>query len=145
MLSTLRNAWKVPELKKRLLWTLLLITIFRIGSYIPVPGINTDSLRSLTESGSLISFYDLISGGSLGRFSLFALGVTPYINASIIMQLLTIAIPQLEQLSKEGDDGRKKIQSITRKGMSTFAPGRFPQRSSLPCRKLCPAIYFPFL
>lgn len=114
MLSTLRNAWKVPDLKKRLLWTLLLITIFRIGSYIPVPGIDTDSLKNLTQSGSLISFYDLISGGSFSRFSLFALGVTPYINATIIMQLLTVAIPQLEQLSKEGDDGRKKIQKITR-------------------------------
>lgn len=115
MLSTLRNAWKVPELKKRLLWTLLLVTIFRIGSYIPVPGIDTDAIKSLTEqSGSLISFYDLISGGSFSRFSLFALGVTPYINATIIMQLLTIAIPQLEQLSKEGDDGRKRIQKITR-------------------------------
>lgn len=114
MLSTLRNAWKVPELRKRILWTLLLVAIFRIGSYIPVPGINTESLKSLTQSGSLISFYDLISGGSFSRFSIFALGVTPYINATIIMQLLTIAIPQLEQLSKEGDDGRKRIQKITR-------------------------------
>ena len=114
MLSTLRNAWKVPELKKRFLWTVFLIAIFRMGSYIPVPGIDTDSLKALTQSGSLVSFYDLISGGSFSRFSIFALGVVPYINASIIMQLLTVAIPKLEQLSKEGDDGRKKIQKITR-------------------------------
>ncbi|NGT66191.1 preprotein translocase subunit SecY [Clostridium perfringens] len=114
MLSTLRNAWKVQDLRKKIIWTVFLIAIFRMGSYIPVPGIDTDSLKALTQSGSLISFYDLISGGSFSRFSIFALGVVPYINASIIMQLLTVAIPKLEQLSKEGDDGRKKIQKITR-------------------------------
>ncbi|EJT6621224.1 preprotein translocase subunit SecY [Clostridium perfringens] len=114
MLSTLRNAWKVQDLRKKIIWTVFLIAIFRMGSYIPVPGIDTDSLKALTQSGSLVSFYDLISGGSFSRFSIFALGVVPYINASIIMQLLTVAIPKLEQLSKEGDDGRKKIQNITR-------------------------------
>ncbi|WP_066871302.1 preprotein translocase subunit SecY [Clostridium mediterraneense] len=114
MLSTLRNAWKVPDLKKRLLWTVFLVVIFRMGSHIPVPGINTESLKSLTQSEGLFGFYNLISGGALQRFSIFALGVVPYINSSIIMQLLTIAIPQLEQLSKEGEDGRKKIQNITR-------------------------------
>lgn len=114
MLSTLRNAWKVQDLRKKIICTVFLIAIFRMGSYIPVPGIDTDSLKALTQSGSLVSFYDLISGGSFSRFSIFALGVVPYINASIIMQLLTVAIPKLEQLSKEGDDGRKKIQKITR-------------------------------
>ncbi|MDM1024924.1 preprotein translocase subunit SecY [Clostridium perfringens] len=114
MLSTLRNAWKVQDLRKKIIWTVFLIAIFRMGSYIPVPEIDTDSLKALTQSGSLVSFYDLISGGSFSRFSIFALGVVPYINASIIMQLLTVAIPKLEQLSKEGDDGRKKIQKITR-------------------------------
>ena len=114
MLSTLRNAWKVQDLRKKIIGTVFLIAIFRMGSYIPVPGIDTDSLKALTQSGSLVSFYDLISGGSFSRFSIFALGVVPYINASIIMQLLTVAIPKLEQLSKEGDDGRKKIQKITR-------------------------------
>ena len=114
MLSTLRNAWKVQDLRKKIIWTVFLRAIFRMGSYIPVPGIDTDSLKALTQSGSLVSFYDLISGGSFSRFSIFALGVVPYINASIIMQLLTVAIPKLEQLSKEGDDGRKKIQKITR-------------------------------
>ena len=113
MLSTLRNAWKVQDLRKKIIWTVFLIAIFRMGSYIPVPGIDTNSLKALTQSGSLVSFYDLISGGSFSRFSIFALGVVPYINASIIMQLLTVAIPKLEQLSKEGDDGRKKIQKIT--------------------------------
>ncbi len=115
MLQTLRNAWKVPELRKRLLWTLFFVAIFRLGHHIPVPGIDTDALSSFTQqSGSLLNFYDLISGGALSSFSIFALGVVPYINSSIIMQLLTIAIPQLEQLSKEGEEGRRKIQNITR-------------------------------
>ncbi|BFK80113.1 preprotein translocase subunit SecY [Clostridium baratii] len=114
MLSTLRNAWKVPELRKRFYWTIFLVAIFRMGSHIPVPGISTDFLRQYTQSGNLMGFYDLISGGALSRFSIFALGVMPYINASIITQLLTIAIPSLEQLSKEGEEGRKKIQNATR-------------------------------
>ena len=114
MLSTLRNAWKVPELRKRFLWTIFLVAIFRIGTHIPVPGISTDVLNSLANSGTIFGFYDLISGGAFRQFSIFALSVTPYINASIIVQLLTIAIPSLEQLSKEGEEGRKKIQKITR-------------------------------
>ena len=114
MLSTLRNAWKVPELKKRFLWTIFLVAIFRIGTHIPVPGISTDVLHNLASSGTIFRFYDLISGGAFRQFSIFSLSVTPYINASIIVQLLTIAIPSLEQLSKEGEEGRKKIQKITR-------------------------------
>ncbi|MGL4762395.1 MAG: preprotein translocase subunit SecY [Sarcina sp.] len=114
MLSTLRNAWNVPDLRKKILWTVFLVVIFRMGSHIPVPGIDTARLNEMMNSEGLLGFYNLISGGSLARFSIFALGVVPYINASIIMQLLTIAIPQLEQLSKEGEDGRKKIQNITR-------------------------------
>lgn len=114
MLQTLRNAFKVPELKKKMLWTILLVAIFRMGSHIPVPGISSDYLKSLTQSGGLLGFYDMISGGAFSRSSILALGVMPYINASIIIQLLTVAIPQLEQLSKEGETGRKKIQNLTR-------------------------------
>lgn len=115
MLSTLRNAWKVPELRKRILYTLFLIAIFRMGNHIPVPGIDSSRLKDFaSQSGNLIGFYDLISGGAFAKFTIFAMGVVPYINASIIMQLLTIAIPQLEQLSKEGEEGRRKIQNITR-------------------------------
>lgn len=116
MLSTLRNAWKVPELRKKFCWTIFLVAIFRMGTHIPVPGINAEfisRIQEMTQSG-LLGFYDLISGGAFSNFSILALGVTPYINASIIMQLLTIAIPSLEQLSKEGQDGRKKIQNATR-------------------------------
>lgn len=114
MLSTLRNAWKVPDLRKRLLFTLFMVAIFRMGNHIPVPGIDTSKLATLVSSGSLFGFYDLISGGAFSSFSIFAMGVIPYINSSIVMQLLTIAIPSLEQLSKEGEEGRKKIQNYTR-------------------------------
>ncbi|WP_333886865.1 preprotein translocase subunit SecY [Clostridium sp.] len=114
MLSTLRGAWKVPELRKRILFTLFMVIIFRVGNFIAVPGIDTSKLTELTGSGSLLGFYDLLSGGAFSRFSIFAMGVIPFINSSIIMQLLTVAVPRLEQLSKEGEEGRKKIQEYTR-------------------------------
>jgi preprotein translocase subunit SecY len=114
VLQTLRNAFKVPELRKKILWTIVLVAVFRMGSHIPLPGINTEYLKSLSQSGGLLGFYDMISGGAFSRSSILALGVMPYINASIIIQLLTVAIPQLEQLSKEGENGRKKIQNATR-------------------------------
>ncbi|MEA4827343.1 MAG: preprotein translocase subunit SecY, partial [Clostridium sp.] len=101
-MSTLRNAWKVPELRKRIIFTILMVAIIRMGNHIPVPGIDTDALSNLAKAGTLFSFYDLMSGGALSSFSIFAMGVVPYINSSIIFQLLTIAIPSLEQLSKEG-------------------------------------------
>lgn len=115
-MSTLRNAWKVPELRKRIIFTILMVAIIRMGNHIPVPGIDTDALSNLAKAGTLFSFYDLMSGGALSSFSIFAMGVVPYINSSIIFQLLTIAIPSLEQLSKEGEEGRKKIQKYTRYG-----------------------------
>ena len=115
MLSTLRNAWNVPDLRKRMIFTLLMVVIIRIGIYIPVPGVDASKLVDLTSNGgTLFSFYDMLSGGAFGKFSIFAMGVGPYINASIIMQLLVIAIPHLEQLSKEGLEGRKRIQDYTR-------------------------------
>jgi preprotein translocase subunit SecY len=114
VLQTLRNAFKVPELRKKILWTIVLVAVFRMGSHIPLPGINTEYLKSLSQSGGLLGFNDIISGGAFSRSSILALGVMPYINASIIVQLLTVAIPQLEQLSKEGESGRKKIQNATR-------------------------------
>jgi len=113
MLSTLRNAWKVPELKKRLLFLVFAIFIYRIGNSIPLAGVDPTNVANAAKTG-LLNFYDLISGGAFSKSTIFAIGVIPYINASIIMQLLTIAIPYLEQLSKEGEDGRKKIQKYTR-------------------------------
>ncbi|MFR1709143.1 MAG: preprotein translocase subunit SecY [Clostridium sp.] len=123
MLSTLRNAWRVPELRKKILFTFMVIVIFRLGVFIPVPGVDASKIATLvsSNSGSLLSFYDMIAGGAFSKFSIFALGVTPYINASIIIQLLTIAIPYLEQLSKEGQEGRKKIQNYTKYAALVFA------------------------
>ena len=92
----------------------MMIVIFRIGTTIPVPGIDTSIIQKMVGGNSLLSLYNMFTGGAFSNFSILALGVTPYINASIIMQLLTIAIPSLEQLSKEGQEGRKKIQNATR-------------------------------
>ena len=114
MLSTLKNALKVPELRKKMLWTLFFVAVFRMGTNIPVPGVDPTILKQASENSGLFGFYDLISGGAFSRFSIVALGVMPYINASIIMQLLTVAIPPLEQLQKEGKEGRDKIQNATR-------------------------------
>jgi len=115
MLSTLRNAWNVKDLRKKLIYTFIIIAIYRIGNQIVVPGAIPERLAELSsKSGTLFNFYDLMSGGAFSQMSIFAMGVYPYINASIIMNLLTIAIPKLEQLSKEGEEGRKKINNYTR-------------------------------
>lgn len=110
MMDTLKNSWKIPDLKKKILITIGLLLIFRLGSRIPVPGLNPDWFAQLiSKGGQLFNFIDIIGGGSFKNATIFAMSITPYINASIIMQLLTIAIPKLEQLSKEGEEGRKKI------------------------------------
>ncbi|MCL2165681.1 MAG: preprotein translocase subunit SecY [Clostridiales bacterium] len=112
MIEVVRNAFKVEEIRKKLLFTLLMIVVFRIGTHVPVPGINTDIIRELS-SGQLLGFFDVISGGAFKNFSVFAMSITPYVNASIIMQLLTVVIPKLEEMNKDAD-GRKKIASISR-------------------------------
>ncbi len=120
MWNTFVNAWRNPEIRKKLLFTLMIVVIYRFGSVaILIPGIDTEGLRVLfdtyLESGNLLGYYNILSGGALSYATLFALSITPYINASIIIQLLTIAIPALERLSKEGgEEGKKKIASITR-------------------------------
>lgn len=114
MFQTLKNAWKVPDLRKKLLYTLLMLVIFRFGTFIPVPGLDRSQMASLVTDGSLFSILDIFSGGSFSNATIFAMSITPYINASIIMQLLTVAIPALERMSKEGMEGRKKINEITR-------------------------------
>lgn len=119
MIKTLRNAWQVPELKKKLLFVILALLIYRIGAAIPVPYINTEALASTLEAnaGTIFSLLNTMSGSAFAQATLFALSIQPYINASIIMQLLTIAIPALERLQKEGgEEGKKKIQAITRYG-----------------------------
>jgi preprotein translocase subunit SecY len=111
--QTFRNAWKIPELKKRLLFTLAIIVIYRLGCAIPVPFITGSSLTTMFSNGNMLTYLDMMSGGALSQCTLFALGVTPYINASIIVQLLCVAIPALENLAKE-PDGQQKLQQITR-------------------------------
>ncbi|MBR0156955.1 MAG: preprotein translocase subunit SecY [Clostridia bacterium] len=116
MIKTFINAWKVKDIRSKMLYTLLLIVVYRLGSFIPVPSVDTTKLEAIMESATqydFLNFLDLFSGGSLSQFSLFAMGISPYITASIIMQLLAIAIPALERLSKE-EDGQKKIEKITR-------------------------------
>ena len=119
MFQTLKNAWAMPELRKKILYTLFIILIFRFGSCIPVPFIDTQMLARYFEqastNGSMLGYLDMFSGGGLSRATIFAMSITPYINASIILQLLTVAIPALERMVKDGgEEGRKKIASWTR-------------------------------
>ncbi len=114
MLDSLKNALKIDELRNKILFTLGMIFVFRLGAHIPVPGVNAQVFADLVNSNALFGFFDVISGGSFKRFSIFAMSITPYINASIIMQLLTVVIPTLERLAKEGEEGRKKITQYTR-------------------------------
>ena len=118
MFKTISSAWRIPDLRKKIIFTLFIIIVFRIGSVIPVPFLNVDALKTLTEgwkdSQNMLSYFDMFSGGAFSNATLFAMSVTPYINSSIIMQLLAVAIPPLERLAKEGTEGRKKIATITR-------------------------------
>lgn len=117
MLDILRNAWKIPDLRRKLLFTIAMLIIYRIGSHIPVPGLDADKFAELlSRTGSLGGFLDIVSGGALKMATIFAMSITPYINSSIIMQLLTVAIPSLERLQKEGEEGRKIIQQYVRYG-----------------------------
>lgn len=115
MFRALSDAFKIPALKKKILYTLMMMVIFRIGSAIPVPGINTALIKEMIkQQAGFLSFYDIIAGGALSNFTLFALSVGPYITSSIIIQLLAVAIPSLEELQKSGEEGTKKIMKLTR-------------------------------
>ncbi len=120
MLNSFRQAFKVGDLRKKLLFTLFMLLVFRFGAHIPVPGVLPDALEQLLK-GQLFGFFDIISGGAFKRFSIFAMSITPYINASIIMSLLKVIVPKLEQLSKEGEEGNKKIAQYTRYGTVVLA------------------------
>ena len=114
MFQTFRNAWKSVEIRKKILYTLLILVIFRVGCAIPVPFLDASALSDMMgDSGNILSYLDILSGGALSKATLFALAIQPYINSSIIIQLLTYALPPLESLQKEGEEGRKKIQKIT--------------------------------
>jgi len=118
MFSTFKNAWRIPDLRKKILFTLLIIICFRFGSVIPIPFLDTaqlaETMAGLSEQGSALGYINMLTGENFSRATLFALGIQPYINSSIIMQLLQVAIPPLERLAKEGEEGRKKIAAITR-------------------------------
>ncbi len=122
MANAIVNIFKVPELRKKILFTMMVLVVYRIGAHIPIPGINVEALKSYFEqaaksgAGGLLNLFDLFAGGALKRFTIFALGIMPYISASIIMQLLNVVIPALERLSKEGPEGHKKINQYTRYG-----------------------------
>jgi preprotein translocase subunit SecY len=115
VVEVLKNSWKLTDVRHKILFTLAMLVVFRIGVHIPVPGINTQAIADLIAKGQLLGFFDVISGGAFKKFSIFAMSITPYINASIIMQLLTVVIPYLERLSKE-PDGRKKMAQYVRYG-----------------------------
>jgi preprotein translocase subunit SecY len=116
MLSWLTNAWRVPELRQRVLFTALILAIYRFGSWVPAPGVNADDIRGALsgQGGTVLGLLNLFSGGALARFSIFALGIMPYVTASIIVQLMTVVIPRLEQLQKEGESGYAKFNQYTR-------------------------------
>ena len=124
MFKTIRNAWRIVDLRKKILFTLLIVLLYRLGNSVPVPYVNTDLLAQYFVSlqNTVLGLFDVMSGGAFSTATIFALSIQPYINASIIIQLLCIAIPALERLSKdEGEEGKKKIASITR--YSTVAIG----------------------
>ena len=115
MLSWLANAWRVPELRRRVLFTAGILAAYRLGSWIPAPGVNASAISGLF-GGGVLGLLSLFSGGALSRFSIFALGIMPYVTASIVIQLLTVAVPSLEQLKREGESGYAKITQYTRYG-----------------------------
>lgn len=114
MFKTLRNAFKIPDLRKKILYTICMIAVIRIGAFILLPGMKPELLEGLRSTEGATSLLEILTGGSLTTMTIFSLGVTPYITSSIVMNLLTIAIPKLEEMQKEGEDGRKKIAEITR-------------------------------
>src|SRR5215207_9848405 len=117
MLQTIVNALAVPEIRRKIAFTAAMLALYRLGAYIPAPGVDIDTIESLENNftdQSILGFLNLFSGGSLSRLSLFALGIMPYITASIILQLLTVVLPSLERLQKEGEVGQQKITQYTR-------------------------------
>ncbi len=117
MLETIRNSWKIPDLRRRIIFTLFMLIVFRFGAHIPVPYLSKEAMQAFLGAGSgmdLFNLFDTFTGGAFANATVLAMGVSPYINASIIIQLLTVAIPSLERMAKEGVEGRKKINKITR-------------------------------
>ncbi|SVA38371.1 uncharacterized protein METZ01_LOCUS91225, partial [marine metagenome] len=118
MIESIKSVFAVPELRNRVLFTFAVLGVYRVGNHVPTPGVNTEALAILAEqaANTMFGLYDMFSGGNLSRVTIFALGIMPYISASIILQLLTVVWPYLERLSKEGELGRRKITQYTRYG-----------------------------
>jgi len=116
MLETFRNAWRIEDIRKKIIYTLIMLLVYRLGSFVPIPFVDVNVIQEIVKKGGegLLGFFNTLSGGALENFTIFAMSITPYINATIIMQLLTVAIPRLEQLAKEGEEGRKKIAQYSR-------------------------------
>ena len=116
MLGSLANAWKVPELRQRLLFTAMILALYRLGAYIPLPGINPNVLGGAGPGGNnaISGLFGAFTGGAFNNYAIFSLGIMPYITAAIVMQLMTVAIPRLQELSKEGEAGQQKITQYTR-------------------------------
>ena len=121
MLENIQNVLNVPEFRKRAVFTLIMFIVFRLGVHIPVPGVDSSVIENLFSSGNLFGLLDLFAGGALSKFSVLAMSITPYINASIIMQLLTAVVPTFEQWAKDNQEGRDKIQKVTRYGTVVLA------------------------
>ena len=114
LIKTIKQIWAVEELRNRIGYTLLLILVYRIGSFIVLPGVNTDALDSSASQGGILSLINMFAGGAFSRASIMALGIMPYISASIVMQLLGMAVPTIQKLQREGESGRKKMNQYTR-------------------------------
>ena len=119
MAGSIANIGKVPELRRRILFTLFILAVYRIGVFITIPGVNRVEMNHVVTkggSGSFLGMFNMFSGGALQQFSIFTLGIMPYVTSSIVMQLLTVVVPKLDQLNKEGEQGRRKINQLTRYG-----------------------------
>ena len=120
MLESMQKAFKIGDLRTKLLFTLMMLLVFRLGAHIPVPNINADAIQQFL-TGQLFSFFDVVSGGAFKRFSIFAISITPYFNASIIMNMLQVVVPRFEELAKEGEEGKKILAQYTRYGTVVLA------------------------
>jgi preprotein translocase subunit SecY len=121
MLETIRSAWKIKELRQRIIFTAFMLFIYRLGAHIPVPGVDPTVLAEFFQGDNLFGLFNVFAGGALENFTIFAMGIMPYINASIIMQLLTVVIPKFEELAKEGQEGQKKLAQLIRYGTIVLA------------------------
>ena len=149
MLTTLKNAFKIKEIRKKLLFTFLMLVVIRVGCQLPVPGVNRHFFSNwfAAQTGDTFSFFNAFTGGSFENMSLFALNITPYITSSIIIQLLTIAIPKLEEMQRDGEEGRKKLTSILSESLSKnlylHILVTFPRQNRflcVPCGNIAPRI-----